>query len=188
MASSSLPQTPYDANYSILDPSVLGSRYNGRVNIINPPNPYAKFQMQEKYVANTKITSYKSAMDGIYEKNALSQAFFSGKNVQAVQNGLRDGVYAASKNQYVIPPQNQDNVKIIMRSIFLQYAEFRPEDIPGQVERLNSLVYKQTVPTLLSECVSYLKYLQDQSTLVVPLALPTQNDRDYKQLELPVWF
>jgi hypothetical protein len=33
-----------------------------------------------------------------------------------------------------------------------------------------------------------LKYLQDKSTLVVPLELPQHHDREYKQLELKPWF
>jgi hypothetical protein len=33
-----------------------------------------------------------------------------------------------------------------------------------------------------------MKYIEDQSTLVRPLALPNLVDRDHKQLELKPWF
>ena len=70
-----------------------------------------------------------------------------------------------------------------MRSIYLQYAEHREQDITGQVERLNKLVLDYAIPSVYNASVSYMKYCQDQSTLVVPLELPRNHDRDYRQLE-----
>ena len=35
--------------------------------------------------------------------------------------------------------------------------------------------------------MGYLKYCEDQSTLVLPLELPSQNERDFKQLEFKRW-
>jgi hypothetical protein len=89
-----------------------------------------------------------------------------------------------SQQRYRIPNQNIDNLKIIMRSIFLQFAEHQPDDITGQVETLNKIVLDYCVPQVYNEAVGYEKYTQDQSTLVVPLELPQYHDRQYKQLEL----
>jgi hypothetical protein len=93
-----------------------------------------------------------------------------------------------SNEQYVIPPQNIDTLKTIMRSIYLQYAEHYEDNITKQVERLNQLVWDYAVPSVYNETMAYMKYLQDQSSLVVPLNLPLQHDRTYKQLELKPWF
>ena len=71
-----------------------------------------------------------------------------------------------------------------MRSTYLQHAEHREEDITGQVEELNNLVLEYAIPSVYKSAVSYMKYCQDQSTLVVPLELPRNHDRDYKQLEI----
>ena len=92
-----------------------------------------------------------------------------------------------SKQEYVIAPQNVDVLKTIMRNTFLEYGEYRPSDIQGQVERLNNLVLEYTVPKVYSESVSYLKYLRDTSTLVTPLDLPKQTDRSYKSLMPSPW-
>ena len=70
-----------------------------------------------------------------------------------------------------------------MRSTFLQYSENREEDIKGQIVRLNKLVLDYCVPSVYQEAVGYVKYIRDQSTLVVPLERPKNNDRDYKELE-----
>ena len=71
-----------------------------------------------------------------------------------------------------------------MRSRYLEYASYNTELITEEIERLNNIIIDYCVPLLYNESVAYEKYCEDQSTLVVPLALPKQNDRDYKQLEL----
>jgi hypothetical protein len=163
-------------------------RYNGRVNIAEFPSSDIVFKMQEKIAIKNKTSEYREALDGTLESNVLAQVYFSADNIQIVQNGLRAGVYKMSNNKFVIAPQNIDTLKIIMRSIYLQYAEHSACDITEQVEQLNKLVLDYAVPTVYNETMGYLKYCQDQSTLVVPLELPRHHDREYKQLELKQWF
>jgi hypothetical protein len=143
--------------------------------------------MQEKISTRNRPTEFREAVGGIWESNVLAQVFFSADNIQIIQNGLRAGVYKMSNNKYIIAPQNIDNLKIIMRSIYLQYAEHYETDITGQVEHLNTLVLDYAVPSVYGEATGYAKYLEDQSTLVVPLQLPQHHDREYKQLELKPW-
>ena len=173
-----------DNNQKILE----AERYNGRVNIVEPPSPDIVFKMQEKISLKNKPTEYREALGGTLENNVLSQVYFSKDNIQIVQNGLRAGVYKASGDKYIIAPQNIDTLKVIMRSIYLQYAEHYPDNITEQVERLNKLVLDYAIPTVYNETVGYMKYCQDQSTLVVPLERPRQHDRDFKQLEQKNWF
>ena len=170
-------------NNTILKPTI-----NGRVNLIDSPSNDIMFKMQEKIAIKNKTTEYRESLAGVWENNLLQQVYFSVGNIQILQNGLRAGVYAMSNNEYIISPQNIDNLKIIMRSIYLQYAEHREEDITGQVEQLNKLVLDYAVPTVYKELIGYLKYIEDQSTLVVPLELPRHHDRQYKQLELKPFF
>lgn len=164
-------------------------KYNGRVNIISQPDPNVVFKMQERIALKNKCTGYYTALSGNdLEENLLSRVFFSAENIQIIQNGLRAGVYEMSKHEFVIPPQNIDQLKIIMRHMYFQFAEHRPENIRGQVERLNQLVLDEVIPKVYGEAVGYLKYMQDQSSLVVPMELPLRHDRNYKQLELKSWF
>lgn len=163
-------------------------KYNGRVNIIEPENPDIQFQMFEKIAVKNKATEYREALIGEWENNRLAQTYFSAGNIQILQNAMRAGVYAMSDKQYVIPPQNIDTLKIIMRSTYMQYAKHAPTDITKQVEDLNKIVLDYAVPSVYNEAHGYMKYMQDQSSLVVPLDLPQQHDRQYKQLELKNWF
>jgi|UniRef100_A0A6C0JH90 hypothetical protein len=162
-------------------------KYNGRVNIIEAPSPEVQFKMQERLAVKNKTTEFRGALDGIWESNVIAQVFFSEANIQILQNGLRAGVYKKSDNRFIIAPQNIDTLKVIMRSTYLQYAEHYADDVTGQVERLNKLVWDYAVPTVYNEAVGYMKYCQDQSSLVVPLEQPRHHDRQYKQLEQKPW-
>jgi hypothetical protein len=165
-----------------------GERYNGRVNIATAAeDPDVRFKMHEKLSVKNKASSYYESLNGSWEWNVLAQVFFSQENIQIVQNGIRAGVYKMSEGKLNVPPQNIDTLKIIMRSMYLQYAEHYPKDITGQVEYLNSLVLEYAVTSVYNEAIGYLKYVQDQSTLVVPLEMPLNHDRTYKQLE-PKYF
>lgn len=161
-------------------------RYNGRVNVMDVPSGYG-FQMSERIGVKNKATEYRDPMTGILEDNILTKVYFSEGNVQILQNGLRAGVYEMSDKQIILPPQNIDNLKIIMRSIYLQYAGHTNESITKQVQDLNRMVLDYVVPTLYNEAIGYLKYREDQSTLVKPIARPVPTDRVYKQLQLKPW-
>jgi hypothetical protein len=165
-------------------------KYNGRINLMELPDKNIQFQMSEKIALKNKSTEYRDSLAGILEDNLLSRVFFSSGNIQIIQNGLRAGVYEMSEERkIVISPQNIDNLKIIMRSIYLQYAEHREDiSVTKQVEDLNKIVLGYVIPTVYNETIGYLKYIQDQSTLVQPLELPKLIDKDYKQLELKKWF
>lgn len=163
-------------------------QFNGRVNALAlAQDEDARFKMFEKVAVKNKATDYRGAIKYELEESALSDKFFSKENIQVIQDRLREGVYQMSKQEYVIAPQNVDVLKTIMRNTFLEYGEYRPSDIQGQVERLNNLVLEYTVPKVYSESVSYLKYLRDTSTLVTPLDLPKQTDRSYKSLMPSPW-
>jgi hypothetical protein len=162
-------------------------KYNGRVNISEPSDPSAKFKMFEKIAAKNKSNSYYDSLIGNLEWNMLAQVYFSAENIQILQNGLRAGVFNMSNGKFNVPPQNIDSLKIIMRSIYLQFAEHRPDNIKGQVAKMNSLVLDYAIPSVYNEAVGYIKYTEDQSTLAVPMDHPLNHDRTYKQLELKPW-
>lgn len=161
---------------------------NGRINLLEPQDPNVIFKMQEKVAIKNKATEYREALVGTWEDNLLSRAYFSAENMQIIQNGLRAGVYERSDKTHVIPPQNVDTLKIVMRSIYLQHVKNSPDDIKGQIATLNKLVLDYAVPTVYNELVGYLKYCEDQSTIAMPLSVPKHHDRQYKQLEMKNYF
>lgn len=160
---------------------------NGRVDILGP-NIEQLFSMADRIPINSTKHSFRDAMTGNWYDTQLSTAFFSGKNIQIVQNGIRAGVYNKSNQQYVVGEQNMDELQIIMRAIFLQYAKNLPIDIPGQIKDLNQIVLDFSINQVYGEADGYMKYKRDASTLVVPIAMPIMSTTNDKQLELKKWF
>jgi len=159
---------------------------NGRVDI-KSPNTSALFQMYDKIPANQCVT-FRNATEGLWSSTSLSQAFFSQQNIQMIQNGIRAGVYNRSNGQYVIGSQDCDPLKIIMRSVFLQHSANQPGNYQQQIAELNKIVLNYCIQQVYSEAQGYMKYIDDVSTLVVPIAPPIMTSNNDKQLELKSWF
>jgi hypothetical protein len=159
---------------------------NGRVDI-KSPNTSALFQMYDKIPANQCVT-FRNATEGLWTDTPLSQAFFSEQNIQIIQNGIRAGIYKISNGQYVIGPQDCDSLKIIMRSVYLQHAANQPTNIPNQISELNKIVLNYCIQQVYSEAQGYIQYINDASTLVVPIAHPVMASQNDRQLELKPWF
>ena len=159
---------------------------NGRVDI-KTPNTSTLFQMYDKIPANQCVT-FRNATEGLWTANSLSNAFFSEQNIQIIQNGIRAGVYSRSNSQYVIGSQDCDSLKIVMRSVFLQYSANQPNNITQQISQLNNIVLEYCIQQVYSEAQGYMKYINDASTLVVPISHPVMANDNDRQLELKPWF
>ena len=154
---------------------------NGRIDLLHAPNPISLYDKP------VYTSSYKDAMTGNWVDTPLSIAFFSQENQQILQNGIRAGVYKMSGNKSIISQQSNPNLKIIMRAIFLEHSKNNYTNIRNQIEVLNQHVLKYSIPRIYGETQGYLKYLQDASTLVVPLSNPIYMTLD-KTLELKPFF
>ena len=160
---------------------------NGRIDILGP-TVEQQFAMYDKIPNSSKSTSFHDAMIGNWENTALSDAFFSTGNMEIVQNAMRNGVYAMSNGAYLIGPQDFDNLKMIMRSVFLQSAMNLATDIPGQIAALNKIVVDMFVPKLYNEARAYIQYKRDASTMYKPIDRPVYSAENDKTLELKPWF
>jgi hypothetical protein len=159
---------------------------NGRIDI-KTPNTSALFQMYDKIPAN-QCATFRNATEGLWTSTPLSQAFFSQANIQMIQNGIRAGVYHKSNGQYVIGPQDCDSLKIVMRSVFLQHAANQPTNYKEQIFQLNQIVLNYCIQQVYGEAQGYMKYIDDVSTLVVPIAHPVMANDNDRQLEFKTWF
>jgi len=166
-----------------MDP--LQKDFNGRVDIIGPKIEQ-QFAMYDKIPAHQCI-GYRDAMMGNWNNTQLSDTFFSGANIATIQQGIREGVYNMSKGAYQVGQQDCDVLKIIMRSIFLQYSANVANNIQGQINALNKLVLDYAIPQVYSGAQSYMKYAHDASTLVTPISNPVATSTS-KTLELKRFF
>ena len=159
---------------------------NGRVNILNN-TPNSVFNLYDKIPVEQNITSYRNALTGNLEDNMLSKVFFSKGNIIILQKKIMHSVYKSSNGRFEIGYQDEDTLKIIMRSIYLQNAANNPQNITGQVEALNQIVTDYCVPQICSEAQAYINYKNDVSNLAVPIQRPVSTYSN-NNLELKNFF
>jgi hypothetical protein len=155
---------------------------NGRIDILTPNNINA-FELSDKIPIHT-TAAYRDAMTGNWMDTPLSLAFFSSENIGIIQNEIQQGVYKRSKGEFEIGLQDEDELKIIMRSIFLQNSLNMQCNFREQIISLNNLVLAYAVEQIYKEAVSYLKYKRDASNMYVLLSHPTNSSTRGKTLEL----
>ena len=164
----------------------MKSNLNGRVDI-KTPNTSQLFQMYDKIPAH-QCSSFRNPTEGLWDQTTLSVAFFSQQNINIIQNGIRAGVYKLSNGQYTIGPQDCDALKIVMRSIYLQHSANKPTDVTSQIRELNKMVLDYCTKQVYSEAQGYMTYINDVSTLAIPIAHPVMSNNSDKELVLKPWF
>ncbi len=146
---------------------------SGRVNIEGG----TPFFLKEKVPVDDK-TNYYSATKYMLQPSLLTNTYFSKENINIVHNNIKREVYNLSQKKYVIDDQNMDTLKVIMRSIFLQYSNFNNKKIREQIEKLNQMVVDYCSKSIYGEIKGYLKYKEDASNMYTPIDRPEylQND------------
>lgn len=161
-------QLPYTA-------TAIGGQ-NGRVNLTAGPSAIGSSVPDSagfSYPQKTEKVFSGDMLRGNWEHTALSEAFFTQTNADRLQMMIRNEVYTRSgPKKYVIDDQDVDELKMIMRAMYLQYAKNNPFDVEGQIAELNKLIVDWAVPRILSEIDHYNYYLNDISHMPIPLAQP----------------
>ena len=148
-------------------PMQPGQSMNGRINILTQTSSLIIPEFQRKEVNNK--TFYAEALIGGFSPTPVSNLFFSTNNIDVLQDGIRYSIYKRTNGEYVIGRQSDHDLKVVMRSIYLQYGRNLPTDIVGQVKELNGRVLEWTVNEVLSNLKQYQVYRKDASILPMPM-------------------
>lgn len=149
---------------------MMSQRSNGRVINIKSvqKKQYPLFEQQ-----NNNTNSFKcNALNGIQEHSKLSLKFFSTENVNNIQNLIRYNVYLKTDKKYNVSRQSDLDLKVIMRSLYLQHSPNLKMYIDKQVYYLNNLVVEWCVPSIINEIEQYNGYINSLNTMAVPIQHP----------------
>jgi len=137
---------------------------NGRVNAISKVDNYKL----EKSIL--KATEHQT---NIISRNlnctGVSKLFFSMENINLLQSGIRNKILNDTNGEFNINRQSDDELKIVMRSIYYQYGKNLPENVREQVLDLNTKVIIWCVPQIISNIKQSQQYIKDISTMPIPL-------------------
>lgn len=163
-----------------------GAVPNGRVDLLSPQSEFDIPSYQLQSVGNTNFVH--EATYGQQKPNEVSELFFSEQNINALQQGIRYRVYVETNGKFVIGRQSDQELKVIMRSIYLQYSRNMPHNCLEQVKELNKFVLDWAVPEVLSNVKQFDTFKRDASTLPVPLErAPLVTTKGTKVLEQKKW-
>lgn len=164
-----------------------GSTANGRIDLLSsmPEFNISSFQ-GNRTVDNTNFAN--EATYGRIQPTDVSRIFFSEQNINALHTGIRYRIYVETNGRHVLGRQSDQELKIIMRSIYLQYSKNQPSNCVEQVRELNSKVLEWAVPEVLSNLKQFEVYRKDASTMPLPMDHPSfQATKGTKVLEQKKW-
>ena len=144
-----------------------GAMLNGRVDLMSPLPRFNIPTYQQTSVNNTRYAQ--EATNGQLVVNEVSSLFFSEGNINALQDGIRYRVWVETNGKHTIGRQSDQELKIVMRSMYFQHSKNTYGDCVGQVRTLNGKVLDWVVPEVLSNLLQYSTYRKDASTLPMPL-------------------
>lgn len=105
------------------------------------------------------------AVGTFHTPTELNKLFFDKMNIDAIQHGIRYGVYKKTCGKSVIDNQDQTSLLVVMRSIYLQNSKNLDVEIIEQVRELNSKVLDYSIDRIIGEINMHDKYLADRETI-----------------------
>lgn len=126
----------------------------------------------------------------LYGETLLTFLFFSSDNIENLQNHIRFLVY--KNTDQIIDKQSNNELMIIMRSIFLSYSShpllidstmsdnqknILLKQYTDEINKLNELCLNEIVPRVVSQLQAYLDYLKDCSNPRKIMEKPISDNR-----------
>ena len=142
-------------------------KHNGLVPTLADPqtNSTQAFKLFKTYDESPTLpfgsTFAQQATIRIHTATPLNNAFFSDSNIQYLQDEIRYGVWVASGKKHIIDRQNPDDLKVVMRSYYLQYSTNDPDKFREELDALNKRVLMFAVDRVMVEINQYYKYRND---------------------------
>ena len=98
----------------------LSSILNGRINLFDENATSSKIRNDDTRFYNENNIA---TINRLYSGNCVSELFFSRDNIDIIQEGIIKSVYLRSNNEYKIGKQSEQELTIIMRSIYFQNSK-----------------------------------------------------------------
>lgn len=111
------------------------------------------------------------------EQGYLETTFFSDENIELINKQLILRVWEKSNKTIKIGHQTTEDLIIVMRYVFIEYARHLPYDVQGQIRELNCKVVSELLATVFSNANQKIDYLKDIYTPRDLVQLPQNTSR-----------
>jgi len=129
---------------------------------------------QEPYVVPTRVAEQ---MQYRQEATPLNTIYFSEANLENLQAEIASAVLQMSgTKRYVIGRQSDADLKTVMRSYYLQYAQNDPSRVSEELQLLNNRVIGWCANNILVEIEAYKYYRKDIEDFPAPIERPVMTN------------
>ncbi len=103
----------------------------------------------------------------------LSKLFFGERNIRLIQQMIKDDIKKRSKGVFILH-EDQDDMDLIvsMRYIYLHYSQFLDFDFAKQIKQLNAKLLNFIVPDMITNIKQQYGYLKDINEPIKPELRP----------------
>tara|TARA_Y100001935_G_scaffold254815_1_gene265149 strand:+ start:74 stop:583 length:510 start_codon:yes stop_codon:yes gene_type:complete len=118
------------------------------------------------------------SLKGIIQETPMSNLFFSDMNVKAIQMTIRYKIHEEKNKKIAF--QSENELFVIMRSIYLQYANsvLTSDQMITNLRTLNKMVVDYASSNIGDQLDQYDGYLQKISSAPVPMEHPRAGNTD----------
>ena len=128
----------------------------------------------EPYVVPSRVAEQ---MQYRHEATPLNTVYFSEANVENLQREIAGAVLMMSgSKRYIIGPQSVADLKTVMRSYYLQYAQNDPLRVSEELQLLNNRVIGWCSNNILVEIEAYKYYRKDIEDFPAPIERPVMTN------------
>ena len=151
-------------------------------NNFSPLNPVPNYKhnlssnsVQNDYnsQSNENYDRARQATQGFFEKNEITNIFFSDENMKRIQLKIKQEVYTRTKGQYTLEEdQDETELTIAMRAIYLDKCKNLSEQPIRQVKLLNDQTVEYIIPDMITNIKQYFGYIKDINQPITPMLRP----------------
>jgi len=135
--------------------------------------PY-RMTAQEPYVVPSRVAEQ---MQYRHESTPLNTIYFSESNIANLQAEIASAVLQMSgTKRYVIGAQSEADLKTVMRSYYLQYAQNDPSRVSDELTLLNNRVIGWCANNILIQIEAYKYYRKDIEDFPAPIERPVMTN------------
>jgi len=126
----------------------------------------------------TENSIQKSLLKSVYTPTPLGEIFFSPDNIKRIQNKIKKSIFIETKGKYKLQvDQNESDLLIVMRAVYIQDSINSPYRIIHQVKELNEKVINRILPDMITNIKQNEEYLNIIDKPIDPIPLPVNVSR-----------
>jgi len=162
------------SNYNNLVPSISNRNNSDSKNsdfVNNNSESFYQMYQQPKKEENYDRARY--ATKSLFEKNHITNVFFSNENIKRIQKKIKEEVFIKTKGQYTLDEdQDESDLMIAMRAVYLDKCKNLPGETIRQVKLLNKQTVDYILPDMISNIKQYFGYIKDINQPLIPMMRP----------------